>query len=534
MNATLTRRAAIKLAMTSAALTLPVAGRIDPVWGQESTALRIGVAAPATTLDPHAQNNGANNALASHIFDSLVVNDEKSQSQPGLAESWKALDDTHWEFTLRDGVKFSDGTPLGFEDVKVSIERATNIKSTSSFKAYTRNVNAILPGDGPNKLIIETKTPDALILNSLSRIRIISAKFKDSPTADFDSGKVAIGTGPFIVKEYIPGNQTTLIRNENYWGRKPDWATVTLRIVSDSGARIAGLLSGDLDIIENVPAEAVDRIKGSSNLHLVTGVSSRVVFMAFDFGHQVTPFASDKSGRPLAKNPFLDPKVREAFDYAINRQAIVERVMSGQATVAAQWLPAGAPGTSEKLTPASYDPNKAKALLAEAGFPNGFKLTVHGPNDRYINDAKIVQAIAQMLTRIGIETTVEVLPWSVYSTKIANNEYSFFLASFGVNTGETSNPMVATCATYNTETGMGAVNFGRYSNADLDAKLKQALPVLEPAKRNALMAEASDIAFDDRAILPLHFEGLILAAKKSVNYVTRADQYTLAMGVTKA
>jgi peptide/nickel transport system substrate-binding protein len=534
MNATFTRREAIRLAMASAVLTLPIAGNIGPAQAQESTALRIGVAAPATTLDPHAQNGATNNALATHIFDSLVVNDEKSQSQPGLAESWKALDDTHWEFTLRQDVKFSDGTPFGFEDVKVSIERATNIKSTSSFKAYTRNIKAVLPGDSPNKLIIETKTPDALILNSLSRIRIISAKFKDSPTSDFDSGKVAIGTGPFIVKEYVPGNQTVLVRNENYWGKKSDWASITLRIVSDSGARIAGLLSGDLDIIENVPSEAVERIKASSNLHLVTGVSSRVVFMAFDFGHDIAPFATDKSGRPLAKNPFLDLKVRQAFDQTINRQAIVERVMSGQATVAAQWLPAGAPGTSDKLSPTAYDPSKAKALLAEAGYPDGFKLTIHGPNDRYINDAKIVQGIAQMLTRIGIETTVEVLPWSVYSTKIANNEFSFFLASFGVNTGETSNPMVATCATYDTETGLGASNFGRYSNPDLDAKLKQALPVLDPAKRNVLLAEASDIAFSDRSILPLHFEGLILAAKKSVNYITRADQYTLAMGVTKA
>ena len=534
MTSNFTRREALKIALAGTALTLPIAMSVAPASAQAGTDLRIGVAAPATTIDPHAQNGATNNALATHIFDSLVVNDEKSQSQPGLATSWRAVDDTHWEFTLRDGVTFSDGTPFGFEDVKVSIERATVIPSPSSFKAYTRNIKAITPGDAPNKLIVETKTPDALILNSLSRIRIISAKFKDSPTADFDSGKAAIGTGPFVVRQYVPGNQTVLARNDTYWGNKPAWDTVTLRIVSDNGARIAGLLSGDLDIVENVPAEAVDRIKGNDKLHLITGVSSRVVFMTFDFGHQVTPFATDKSGKALEKNPFLDAKVREAFDLAINREAIVSRVMSGQATVAAQFLPDGAPGTSGKLKPAAFDPQRAKQLLGEAGYPDGFKLTIHGPNDRYINDSKIVQAIGQMLTRVGIETTVEVLPWSVYSGRIAKNEFSFFLASFGVNTGETSNPMVGTLATYDTEAGMGAANFGRYSNADFDGKLKQAMPILDPEKRNVLLADASAIAFEDRAILPLHFEGLILASRKELAYVTRADQYTLAMGVSKA
>ncbi|WP_207908160.1 ABC transporter substrate-binding protein [Bosea sp. BK604] len=507
---------------------------IGAASAQSGRRLRIGVAAPATTLDPHLQNNGPNNALATHIFDSLVINNETSQSKPGLASSWRTLDDTHWEFTLRDGVKFSDGTAFGFEDVKVSIERATNLPSSSSFRAYTRNVKAVTPGGAPNTIVIETRTPDPLLLNSLSRVRIISARFKDAPSGDFDAGRAAIGTGPFLLKEYVPGSHTLLARNDAHWGAKPAWDEVILRIASNSGTRIAGLLAGEFDIVENVPAEMLDRIKADSKLHVITGVSSRVVFMGFDFGRDVTPFATDASGKPLARNPFKDPKVRQAFDYAINRQAIVDRVMEQQATVAAQYLPTGAPGTSDKLKPTPFDLAKAKALLAEAGYPQGFKLTIHGSNDRYINDSKIMQAIAQMLTRAGIETKVELLPWSVYFPKCNNNEFSFFLGSFGVNTGETSNPIVAINATFDAKTGMGPVNFGRYSNPALDAKLKQALPLLDDNARNGLLAQASEIVFDDRAILPLHFEGLILAAQKGIEYATRADQYTLAMGVTKA
>jgi len=218
---------------------------------------------------------------------------------------------------------------------------------------------------------------------------------------------------------------------------------------------------------------------------------------------------------------------------AINRQAIVERVMQGSAEVAAQYLPNGYPGTSSAILPTPYDPAKAKALLAAAGYPNGFQVTLHGPNGRYVNDSKIVQAIAQMLTRIGIATNVEVMPWSVYIAKASRAEFSLFLASWGVNTGETSNPLGAINATYDVKTGLGVSNWGRYSNPDFDAKLTTAIHLLDDAKRNALLAQASEIVFADRATIPLHFEKVTWAAKKSVGYLARADQYTLAMNATK-
>jgi peptide/nickel transport system substrate-binding protein len=526
----LTRRQLLKSAGTLAVMP----GLQSVAWGAEADALNIGLAAPFTTLDPHLQSNSPNNAVAMHIYDSLVFRDEKLRSKPGLASSWRTLDDTHWEFVLRPGVKFSDGTPFGLEDVQVSIDRATNLPSVASFRTYTRAIKAISAGSKPGTIIVETHEPSPLLPNSLSRIHIISAKFKDAPSSDFDKGRAAIGTGPYLYKEYVPGSLLRLVRNPAYWGTPPAWPEVTLRIMADPGARIANLLSGGVGLIEQIPPEAVRKVETDSKFKVVSDVSSRVVYLGMDTHRDVSPFVRDAAGKPMDRNPFKDLRVRQAVDMAINRQAIVTRVMKNEAEIAAQYLPDGYPGTSPDIKPATYDPRKAKALLAAAGYPNGFRVTLHGPNGRYVNDSKIVQAIAQMLARIGIATTVEVKPWAVYISKASHAEYSFFLASWGVNTGETSNPLSAINATYDPKKGMGSSNWGRYSNPELDKILEAALRQVDDAKRNAMLAKASEIVFKDKAIIPLHFQKSTWAMKKAVAFTARADSYTLAMDAHKA
>jgi peptide/nickel transport system substrate-binding protein len=503
-------------------------GRTDLARSQERKPLRIGMSAPNTTMDPHLQSNAPNNAVATHIFDTLVTNDEKSQSRPGLATAWRTIDDTHWEFDLRPGVNFSDGVPLTPEDIAASIQRANDLPSTASYSTYTRAIKSVT-SPAPGKLLIETATPEPLLPNSLSRIRIIAARNKDLPSSDYNSGKAAIGTGPYILREYTPGSRVVLAPNPHYWGQTPPWPEVVLRIITNGGARLAALLSGDLDLVEQVPYDSVERVKQAPKLQLIRGVSSRFVYLAIDTGREVTPFITDREGKPLSSNPLKDLRVRQALSMAINRQAIVERVMESNAIAATQFLPVGGAGTSPRLRPVPFDAVRASALLAEAGYPKGFRLTIHGPNDRIVNDARIVQAVAQMFARIGIDARVEVMPWSAYSTRA--NEFSVALNSWGVNTGETSNPMVALLATYDVKAGMGAANSGRYSNPALDAKLKEALKTLDDGTRNALLAEASDIAFNDVALLPLHQEVLVVAARKGLSYATRADQYTLAMDV---
>lgn len=527
MNRTISRRALMQWALGGAAVLQGISWT-GLAQAAANGQLRIGMAAPPTTLDPHLKSNAPNNALATHIYDTLVINDEKSISRPGLATAWRVVDDTHWEFDLRPDVRFSDGEPLTVDDIVVSFDRANTIESTASFRTYTRNINSITSPQ-PGKLLIETKQPEPLLPNSLSRIRMIRAKFKDTPSDQFNNGTAAIGTGPYVLKEYVSGNRVALSANPNYWGPKPALPDVELRIVTDAGARLANLLAGDLDLVEQVPYEGVARVEKDERFHIIRGVSSRVVFFSLDTFRDVTPFITGKDGKPLDRNPLKDLRVRQALSMAIDRSAIVERLMQGNAIVASQFLPAGAPGTSAAIKPVPFDAAKAKALLAEAGYPEGFRLTIHGPNDRIVNDSKIVQAVAQMFSRIGLEVSVEVMPWSVYADKADAHEFSINLDSWGVNTGETSNPMTALVATQNPDAGMGIANSGRYSNPDLDAKLAVAKRTLDDAKREKMLSELSEIVFNDVAVIPMHHEVLVVAARKDLQFTTRADQYTLAM-----
>lgn len=527
----LQRRNLLKAALAGFA-SLPLVGLSGVALAQSKT-LRIALSAPPTTIDPHLQSNAPNNALAAHIFDSVVTNDPESKSVAGLATEWKNIDDTHWEFQLRPGVKFSDGSDLTAEDIVVSFNRAHTIESTSSFRTYTKTVKSITAGEN-GKLLVETTAPDPMLPNSMSRIRIISAKFKDAPSGDFNNGKAAIGTGPFVLESYTPGNKVVLKRNEHYWGEKLPFERVELQVISNEAARLAALLSGDFDLIEEMPYNGIQSVEKSDKFHVIRGISSRLVYLHMDQHSDVSPFIKDASGKPLDKNPLKDAKVRKALSMAINRAGIVKQVMEGNGEPASQFLPKGAPGTSEKIDVEKYDAAAAKALLAEAGYPNGFQLTMHGPNDRYINDAKIVQAVAQMFSRIGVQTTVEVMPWSVYSGRNANAEFSLSLSSWGVNTGETSNPITATVSTFSKEKGLGSANSGRYSNPEVDKMLVTAKATLDDAKRNVVLSDICTILFTDHAILPLHHEAVVVGARKGVEYTTRTDQYTMAMGVRTA
>ncbi|CVI54301.1 MULTISPECIES: ABC transporter substrate-binding protein [Agrobacterium] len=520
------RRAVLKYGLGVAA-ALPLLGAARTAFAQNTT-LRIALSGPPTSLDPHLYNAIPNNALARHIFDPLVLTDEKVKSIPGLASSWREVDATHWEFDLRQDAKFSDGSPLTGEDIVASIERASSISSPGNFQIYTRSIKSITP-DG-NKLLIETTRRDPLLPNSFSRIGIIKAQFRNATTADFNNRSAAIGTGPFIIADYVPGDRINLVRNDSYWGPKPAFERVEMKIVSDDAARIAALLSGDYDLVEDLPHTGIERVEASPDLQVIRGMSGRLIYLAMDQHSEISPFVKDKAGQPLKSNPFKDLRVRKALSLAINREAIVKQVMAGEAEVASQFLPVGQPGTSPDIESDRYDTKAAQALLAEAGYPDGFRLTLHGPNDRYINDAKIVQAVAQMFSRIGIATAVEVMPWSVYSKRNNSAEFSVSLSSWGTNTGETSNPLSATIATTNAEKGFGGSNPGRYSNPGVDENLEKAAAAKNDTERYAILAETSKIAFEDKAILPLHREGIVVGARKTIQYTPRSDQFISVAG----
>lgn len=496
----------------------------------------IGLSASVTSIDPHYHNLTPNVSVSSHIFDRLVHQDERQHLVPGLATEWKPVDDTTWEFKLRQGVKFHDGTDFDAADVVASLKRVPWVpNSPSSFATYTKSIVETQVVD-PYTIRFKTAQPAPLLPIDLSTVFIISSKYETAPTGDFNSGKAAIGTGPFKFVEYQPGDRIVLARNDGYWGPKPAWPRVTLKLITNAAARVAALLSGDVQMIEAVPSPDLPRLRSTPDISVAQITGFRVIYLHVDSARDQTPFATDKAGAVLPNNPLKDRRVRQAISKAINRPSIVDRLMEGTAIPAGGLLPDGFFGVSPKLKPDTFDPEESRRLLAEAGYPNGFGLTIHGPNDRYPNDEKILQAIGPMLSRVGIDTKVVTQPWATFAQQASAPAYSFsvMLVGWGSDTGEVSSPLRSLLATVNPESGMGASNRGRYSNPKMDAVLSRAMATVDDAKRDKLLQEASEIAIGDYGIIPLHYQINYWATRKGFNYTARVDERTLAQSLLPA
>lgn len=511
------------------AFTAAVLALASPAGAQE---LRVALAAEPTSIDPLYHTLNPNNQVARHIFDRLVHQDARQRLVPGLALSWKPIDDATWEFKLRPGVTFHDGAPLTADDIIFSIDRADKVpNSPASFAIYTKAVKGIKVVD-PLTLQIKTVTPYPLLPSDLSTIAIQEKRgVEGKGTEDFNKGSAAIGSGPYKFVEWVPGNRLVLARNDSYWGPKPDWGKVIMRPITNNAARVAALLAGDVDFIENVPTADLARLKTNPAVRVVQTVSNRVIYLHLDSNRDRSPFVLDNDGNPLVKNPLKDHRVRLAISKAINRQAIVERVMEGAAIPAGQLLPDGFFGVSPNLKPMAYDPEGAKKLLAEAGYPDGFRLTLHSPNDRYVNDEKVAQAVAQMLSRVGIKTEVQAMPQAVYFSRASKLEFSFMLLGWGADTGEPSSPLKSLLATNNPAKGMGTANRGRYSNPKLDGLLEEALATVDDEKRAGLLAQATEVGIEDIGIIPLHYEVTLWGMRSDLTFEGNTNQYTQAFDV---
>jgi len=505
--------------------------------GAKAQDLRIGLAAEPSAMDPHYHNLAPNNSILSHVFERLIEPDEKQRLTPGLAESWKPIDDAVWEFKLRKGVTWHDGSPFTADDVVFTFERAPKVpNSPSSFAAAVKGKTVKKIDDHTVHISAGSVAPT--LPNELSSLMIVSKKHGEgAATQDYNSGKAAIGTGPFKLVKFTPGDRIEFARNDAYWGQKSKWAKLTFRPIQAAPARVAALLAGDLDMIEDTPTADIERLKKDPKIEISQTASNRLVYFFIDHARDVTPFAKGKDGAEI-KNPFKDKRVRQAMSKAINRDAIVSRVMEGVAIPAGQLLPDGYFGVSPKLKPVAYDPDGAKKLLADAGLAGGFKLTLHTPNGRYTNDVKIAEAVAQMLTRVGIETSLEALPPAVFFTRASqggpNNspEFSFILVGWATPTGENSGSLVPLANTLDRSKGTGTANRGRYSNPDVDRLSAEALKINDDAKRAALLAQATEIAIEDVALLPSHYQVNTWALRKGLKYKARSDEYTLATHVS--
>jgi len=498
--------------------------------------LTIGLSTPVTTMDPHFHNLTPNNAMAKHIFETLVDQDAQQGLKPGLAVSWRATNSTTWEIKLRKNVRWHDGTPFTAEDVLATLKRIPHVpNSPASFAIYTRAIIDAKAPD-PHTLILKTRDAYPLLPNDLATIHIIPKKVEAMSTPDFNAGKPTIGTGPYKFVEYVSGDRIVLAANDKYWGPKPAFAKVRFRMITNSAARVAALLAGDVQMIEAVPTADIEKLRKDARVSLASTVSNRIIYLHMDSGREKnSPFVTDTAGKPMEANPLRDPRVRKALSKMIDRNAIASRIMEGEAKPAGQFLPETFHGTSRKLTPDKYDPDGAKKLLAEAGYPNGFGLTLHTPNNRYVNDEKVAQAVAQFLTRGGIPTKVEAMPSAVFFSRGSKLEFSFLLAGWGAGTGENSSPLRSLVATFDPKLGNGAANRGRFSDAGVDALIQTALSTIDDTKRGIMLGAATEKAIGElMGVIPVHYEVSTWGLRKGLTYKARVDQTTLAYEVRPA
>ena len=400
----------------AAALLAAACTSLTPL-GSAAQTLTIGVRAGPESIDPHFTATGTHAEALKHVFDTLVWSGDGLELEPRLAESWKAVDATTWEFKLRKGVKFHDGSDFTAEDVKFSIERIPTVAGPNPTTIYVRRVQSTKIVD-PYTIHVITDGPAPNLPNDFIRLFIVSHKAaagltKDTANEAFNSGKAAIGTGPYKFVSWVPKEQLTLERFDGYWGPKEPWQRHIRKEIANDAARVAQLKAGQVDLIVRVPASDVPTLERDSKLSVVKADTVYVFNVEIDMRDKA-PQVAAKDGSPLAKNPMQDPKVREAIDLAIDRKALAEIAMEGLGQPQNQLVTPSIFGYSKKIPASKYDPNRAKQLLAEAGYPNGFKVTFSFTSDRLPGDRQVGTSVAQMLAAIGIDAQANAQPAAVF------------------------------------------------------------------------------------------------------------------------
>ena len=490
--------------------------------------LTMALGGQVTSLDPHYHSASPNSAFGRTIFDRLTTTDANARLHPGLAQGWRMVDPTTWEFRLRPDVKFHNGQAFSADDVVFTFDRIpTIVNSPGPYTSYTRAIARVEVVD-PLTIRIVTHGPSPLLPLMMSQIAILDREtHAQMRTEDFNAGRALVGTGPF---RYVAGdnlNGIRLARNDAYWGDKPDWAEVDYRIVPNNAARMAALLAGDVDLIDQVPSGDLPRLRAAPQFAVVSAVGLRLMYINIDHSRTGAPvFITDVAGQPLAANPLKDARVRRALSLAIDRQALVDRVMDGAALASLQFMPPDTFGYTPDLVAPPADAAAARRLLAEAGYPDGFRITLHGSNNRFPNDARVVQAIGQMWTRIGVQTAVEVMPYGPFVTRASRQEFAAFLGTWG-SAGEPGLGMTNALATWDRARGTGSINRGRYSNPALDAALADAVAEMDDGAREAKLQQVMRDIVADMPILPLYIQKNIWAVRKPIAYAGRADELTL-------
>ncbi len=479
-------------------------------------------------MDPHSLNESLQLSFMGNVYESLVGRGKDMSVIPLLATKWSQTSSTVWRFELRKGVKFHDGTPFTADDVIFSFKRAADAGSDMrGYVAPVRDVRKI----GDHVVEIETVSPFPILPDTLTVFAIMSKKWCEENKAErpVDRRKgventasfKANGTGPFRLKERQPSVRTVLVRNFNHWDKvETNLDEVVFTPIGNDATRVAALLSGESDLMEPVPLQDVERIKASPNLSVLQGAELRTIFLGMDQKRDELLNSSVKG-----KNPFKDKRVRQAFYQAIDEDTIKARVMRGAASPTALMIGPGVRGfTPEMNKRLPYDVEAAKKLLAEAGYPNGFEVGMNCPNDRYVNDAAICQAVAANLARIGVKVNLQTETKVSYFPKILRRDTSFYMLGWTPSTADAHDALHNLMASP-TDKGQGQYNLGAYSNAKLDELTLKIQTETDKTKREEMIREAFKIQQDDIGHIPLHQQALAWGYSKNVTLVQLPTNY---------
>jgi peptide/nickel transport system substrate-binding protein len=496
----------------------------------QAVTLRVANQGDAQSMDPHALNEALQLSLIGNVYEPLVGRDPRLALTPALATRWMQTAPTVWRFELRRGVRFHDGTPLTAADVVFSLQRAAG--EGSDMKSYTASikaVRAVVGAGGEEAIEIETAMPFPILPDVISNVFVMSRAWCEAnrATRPIDRRRgvenaasfQANGTGPFQLKERRPGTRTVLTRNTAYWAPVPGNVTeVVFTPIGNDATRVAALLSGEVDVMEPVPLQDIERLKAAAGLKVLQGPELRTIFLGMDQQRDELLYA-DVKGR----NPFKDRRVRQAFYQAIDIEAIRTRVMRGAARPAALMVGPGVQGYPADLDRRlPHDVEAAKRLMVEAGYGTGFELGMNCPNDRYVNDAEICQAVAANLARIGVRIKLQAEPKVSYFPKILSRQTSFYLLGWTPGTYDAHDVLSALLATPNAA-GQGQANLGSYSNPRVDELTAAVQSETDPARRNALIHEAFELHARDIGHIPLHQQALAWGMKKSIELVQLPD-----------
>ncbi|WP_047049740.1 ABC transporter substrate-binding protein [Vibrio mexicanus] len=472
--------------------------------------IKVAYDADPVSLDPHEQLSGGTMQLSHMVFDPLIRFTQDMDFEPRLAESWERVDNETIRFKLRQGVKFHSGNDLTADDVVWTFNR---LKESPDFKGIFAPLVSLNKVDDFT-FDIKTDGTYPLVENVATYIFPMDSKFYSGTTADGkDKAEIVkhgnsfastnqSGTGPFVVKSREQGVQVQFERFDSYWDTesKGNVENLTLVPIKESATRVAALLSGGVDMIAPVSPNDYTRIQKANDIELYTMPGTRVI-----------TFQLNQNSNPALK----DVRVRQAIVYAVNNEGIAKRIMKGAATAAAQQSPVGYAGYNEDLKP-RFDLKKAKELMKEAGYEDGFTLTMMAPNNRYVNDDKIAQATAAMLSKIGIKVDLKTMPKAQYWPEFDKCAADMLMIGWHPDTEDSGNFTEFLTMTRNAETGKGQYNCGHYSNPEIDKLIEETNTMTDLAKRSELLKQVEATLYDEAAFVPLHWQDPSWAAKSNV------------------